>query len=71
VCTICTVSNLCSTTCRCSNYVRTGRVDRPDGLLCLLNQICLRETAQRLSRPLVSLGQSRYQEEHHERAFSP
>lgn len=44
-CGSCVVASLCSTTCRCSNYVRTGDIGRPDGLLCLLDRVCLRETA--------------------------
>jgi uncharacterized protein len=44
-CVPCPLQSLCSTsTCRCSNYVRTGNVDRPDGLLCLLDQTCYQET---------------------------
>jgi len=45
-CTSCTIHDQCSTTCRCSNYVRTGDVDRPDGLLCLLDKTLYRETAR-------------------------
>jgi len=54
-CAPCTLRSLCSTTiCRCSNYVRTGDVNRPDGLLCLLDQACYRETVRVLaSRPLT------------------
>jgi uncharacterized protein len=47
-CSACAIQSICSTTCRCSNYVRTGRVDEPDGLLCLLDQACFRETARAL-----------------------
>jgi uncharacterized protein len=42
-CTSCALLKTCNTTCRCSNYVRTGDVNRPDGLLCLLDRICTRE----------------------------
>jgi uncharacterized protein len=45
-CDVCTMASMCNTTCRCSNYVRTGKVSQPDGLLCLFNQVCLRETAR-------------------------
>ena len=37
---------MCSTFCRCSNYVRTGNTRRPDLLLCAWNQACLNETAK-------------------------
>lgn len=49
VCATCAIHDLCSTSCRCSNYARTGDVRRPDGLLCHLNRICLRETGRVLS----------------------
>jgi uncharacterized protein len=46
-CAPCVLRPICSTTiCRCSNYVRTGDVNRPDGLLCLLDQACHRETVR-------------------------
>ena len=45
-CSACAMESICSTTCRCSNYVRTGRVDRPDGLLCRLEQACVREVGR-------------------------
>jgi uncharacterized protein len=49
-CQPCGLRSLCSTTiCRCSNYVRTGDVNRPDGLLCLLDQACYRETVRVLN----------------------
>jgi len=44
-CHRCEVQSECNTICRCSNYVRTGDVTRPDGLLCVWNQACLNETA--------------------------
>ena len=47
-CLRCAVRSHCNTTCRCSNYVRTGDVRRPDALLCLLEKACLRETARAL-----------------------
>ncbi|MBI1840153.1 MAG: radical SAM protein [Verrucomicrobia bacterium] len=37
-CSRCVIASVCDTRCRCSNYVRTGDVNRPDGLLCLLNK---------------------------------
>ena len=45
-CGTCGISQQCNTTCRCANYVRTGDIRRPDGLLCLLDQVCFRETAR-------------------------
>jgi uncharacterized protein len=54
-CAPCVLQKLCSTsTCCCSNYVRTGDVDRPDGLLCLLDQTCCRETLRVLESRAVS-----------------
>ena len=48
-CRGCSIRWACDTDCRCSNYVRTGCVDRPDGLLCALNRACARETAKVLA----------------------
>jgi uncharacterized protein len=48
-CDRCALNSLCSTTCRCSNYVRTGKVHEPDGLLCLVDQVTFRETTRRLT----------------------
>ena len=45
-CDACTIRDICGTTCRCSNYVRTGDVARPDRLLCQLNQACFREVSR-------------------------
>jgi uncharacterized protein len=62
VCDNCAIRHLCSTFCRCSNYVRTGHVDRPDRLLCTLNRACVHETARVLRarcaphRPHVGAG---------------
>jgi uncharacterized protein len=47
-CSECILQSVCSTTCRCSNYVRTRDVARPDGLLCLWDQACYRETVRAL-----------------------
>lgn len=47
-CSQCAISAICSTSCRCSNYIRTGDVGRPDGLLCLWDQTCFRETVRAL-----------------------
>ncbi|TWT33419.1 radical SAM protein [Blastopirellula retiformator] len=44
-CTPCVLQSICNTKiCRCSNYIRTGDVNRPDRLLCLLDQASSRET---------------------------
>jgi len=40
----------CDTGCRCSNFIRTGDVNRPDGLLCRLNKATTRATAAALAR---------------------
>ena len=48
-CSRCSVADLCNTTCRCSNYVRTGDPTQPDRLLCALNRMCLDETANVLT----------------------
>jgi uncharacterized protein len=45
-CDVCTMLGTCNTICRCSNYVRTGDVSRPDRLLCVWNQACLDEVAR-------------------------
>ncbi len=45
-CADCAVRSFCTATCPCSNYVRSGDPGRPDGLLCLLNRSCIRETAR-------------------------
>jgi uncharacterized protein len=59
-CSACAMEAICSTTCRCSNYVRTGRVDRPDGLLCRLEQACVREVGrvlkERAAQPPAPAG---------------
>lgn len=54
-CDACALKSACSTTCRCSNYVRTGDPRRPDGLLCLLDRACFREVARAVAdRGLVA-----------------
>jgi len=52
-CDSCTMLSMCNTICRCSNYVRTGDVTRPDWLLCAWNQACLTETAKVLNEIAV------------------
>ena len=49
-CSRCALAPACDTTCRCSNFVRTGDVNRPDGLLCILNK----STADAVTRILGS-----------------
>jgi len=52
-CSQCCLQSLCSTSCRCSNYVRTGDVGRPDGLLCLWDQACFQETVRVLESGMI------------------
>jgi uncharacterized protein len=37
-CSSCLLNPVCDTRCRCSNFVRSGDMNRPDGLLCILNK---------------------------------
>ncbi|PQO41222.1 hypothetical protein C5Y96_00460 [Blastopirellula marina] len=54
-CAPCNLRSLCNTKiCRCSNYIRTGDVNRPDGLLCLLDQACYQETIRVLESRFLS-----------------
>jgi len=55
-CEACMIRSSCATTCRCSNYIRTGDVSKPDGLLCLLDRLCYRETLRCLQ--LLSLDRT-------------
>jgi uncharacterized protein len=55
-CSACAIQGQCNTTCRCNNYVRTGDIERPDALLCLLDRVCYRETARVLRRLQVARG---------------
>lgn len=48
-CEACAIKEMCGTTCRCSNFVRTGDVTKPDGLLCWLETLCFRETTRVLN----------------------
>lgn len=43
-CNSCPVQSLCSTDCKCSNYIRTGDTQQPDLLLCMVNKLCTEET---------------------------
>jgi uncharacterized protein len=49
-CSKCALAFACDTACRCSNYIRTGDVNRPDGLLCLLNKATARAVAELMDR---------------------
>jgi uncharacterized protein len=49
-CSQCALASICDTGCRCSNFVRTGGVNRPDGLLCRLNKATTLATATALAR---------------------
>ncbi len=51
-CDACAMSDGCDTVCRCSNYVRTGNVATPDGLLCTFNQSCMTATAKAMNEPV-------------------
>jgi uncharacterized protein len=55
-CQQCVLNSICSTTCRCSNFVRTGNVGRPDGLLCMWDQACVQETARVLKARACSVA---------------
>jgi uncharacterized protein len=44
-CAQCALASACDTTCRCSNFIRTGDLNRPDGLLCILNKAAARATS--------------------------
>jgi len=45
-CSGCLLNAACDTVCRCSNFIRTGNVDRPDGLLCILNKATARAVSE-------------------------
>lgn len=45
----CPGEEVCGVTCRCSNFVRTGRPETPDDLLCTLDRICFEETVRVLN----------------------
>jgi uncharacterized protein len=66
-CDACTMRSECSTTCRCGNYIRTGDVSRPDGLLCAFNQACLSETARSLNGPIPTSSLPGSVGEHHDK----
>jgi uncharacterized protein len=48
-CSQCALASACDTFCRCSNFVRTGDTNRPDGLLCLLNKAAASAVAEILN----------------------
>lgn len=43
-CNSCSIQSLCNTSCQCSNYIRTGKTQQPDLLLCMVNKLCTEET---------------------------
>src|SRR6185295_12873137 len=45
----CPGEEVCGVTCRCSNFIRTGRPETPDDLLCTLDRICFEETVRVLN----------------------
>lgn len=55
-CSNCALEPMCGTSCRCSNFIRTGDATTPDGLLCWLETICFRETARVLNERPVESG---------------
>ena len=62
-CSSCVLNSACDTGCRCSNFVRTGNINRPDGLLCTLNKataLAVSEVFERRTRtkPRVPLPQA-------------
>jgi uncharacterized protein len=57
-CDECSMQAMCNTTCRCSNFVRTGNVSHPDGLLCAWNQSLLEETARIMEQLVAESGAS-------------
>jgi uncharacterized protein len=65
-CQDCAIRDMCSTTCRCSNFVRTGDVTRPDGLLCLLDK-CAHQEALKLVMQSSTPNRKTKKENHHER----
>ena len=52
-CTQCALVSACDTDCRCSNFIRTGNVNLPDGLLCQLNKAAALAVAKVLASPAV------------------
>ena len=66
-CDACAIRTECSTTCRCENYIRTGDVSKPDGLLCAFNQACLSETARNLNGTSSPSMSPESRGEHHDR----
>jgi uncharacterized protein len=53
-CSQCALADACDTDCRCSNFIRTGDVNRPDGLLCILNKATAEATARMLSNSIAA-----------------
>ena len=51
-CSYCALQETCDTFCRCSNFIRTGDANVPDGLLCILNKATTSATAALMRDPL-------------------
>jgi uncharacterized protein len=49
-CSQCALAFACDTVCRCSNFIRTGDTNRPDGLLCLFNKAVATAVADALNK---------------------
>jgi uncharacterized protein len=47
-CSTCALNPVCDTGCRCSNFIRSGDANRPDGLLCLLNKAVSKAVSEAL-----------------------
>ena len=47
-CSACLLNSMCDSECRCSNFVRSGDMNRPDGLLCVLNKATARAVSEAL-----------------------
>lgn len=45
-CSSCVLHSACDTVCRCSNFIRSGNINRPDGLLCILNKATARAVSE-------------------------
>lgn len=54
-CLACDYAAWCDTTCRCGNLLRTGDPARPDGLLCRLNKLTIRETLNALAESNIGI----------------
>jgi uncharacterized protein len=55
-CSSCALAFACDTDCRCSNFIRTGSAEHPDGLLCRLNKATARATARNLRETFMEIA---------------